>query len=121
MLTSVHFIKISLPKGSRLLFQVIFVHLKLVRLSSTPLQIPHFVWSSPALSELEEKMEYLRQLIFRPEEGQQEGTADGKSSLSEMLTGRVRPKLPRNLGIQEEGLLEDEMVLKVLHTFDKIG
>ncbi|XP_038078184.1 FAST kinase domain-containing protein 1, mitochondrial-like isoform X1 [Patiria miniata] len=87
-------------------------------------QIPHFVWSSQALTEREERTEYLRQLIFSPneeqEQEQQEQGLDVGSSLGEMLTGRVQPKLPKNLGIQEEGLLEDEMVLKVLNTFDKI-
>ena len=83
------------------------------------------MWSSQALAEHEERIEYLRQLIFSPGEAQQEQqqearVADAGMGLGAILTGRVRPKLPKNLGVQEEGLLEDEMVLKVLNTFDKM-
>ncbi|XP_033625170.1 FAST kinase domain-containing protein 1, mitochondrial-like [Asterias rubens] len=79
-------------------------------------QIPHFVWSSQALAEPVEKVEYLRQLIFFPEADKEE---DLMARGSKILTGQVKAKLPRNFGIKEEGLLEDEMVLKVLHTLDR--
>ena len=83
-------------------------------------QVPYFEWHSPQLAEREDRVQYLEQSIFQDVVPME---TDIATHPSEQVFSGEEPAMAFDglTRAQDPDLVEDPLVMRVLHTFDRMG
>ena len=89
------------------------------------LQIPYFEWHSAELAEPEDKLQYLHELLSQSVSSSPGEATTPTTTPTTTPGGRWDPQSDMALnglsGMQNADFVEDPLVMKVLHTFDRMG